>query len=214
MIESVMIWLQETANSVPLPIFVFIGGIVEELIAPIPSPLVNTLAGSIAASQHLGAFGIFWICVVSTTGKTIGALPFYVLGVIFKDLAVPRFGKYIGVRQQDLDHFGAYFNGSWKDSAILVLVRAIPVMPSTPISILCAVINIRFSTFFFATYIGFFLRNLFFTILGYTGLAAAQSLMHGIDMAETILKISIVLGVVGVLAWLYWRRSRGTLFKK
>lgn len=209
MIDMVISWLQTTAHAVPLPLFVFVGGIVEELIAPIPSPLVSTLAGSIAASQHLSTAKILVICTIATAGKVIGALPFYFLGIAFKDLAIPRFGKYVGVRQEDLDRFGRFFNGSWKDDIILVIVRAIPVMPSTPISVLCAVINMKFRTFIVSTFIGFFLRNLFFIYLGYTGIAAAESFMAGIDTAETVLKASIVLIVLGVLAWLYWKRMKG-----
>lgn len=209
MFDSVIAWLERTAQAVPLPVFVMVGGIVEEIIAPIPSPLVSALAGSITAAQHLGIPYLLWICALATFAKTIGAWLFYVLGDKLEDLAVPRFGKYIGVRHEDLERFGEHFHGTWKDGAILLFLRSIPVMPSTPISVLCGILKINLRTFFVATYIGFYIRNLTFMLLGYTGLAAMTSLMEGIDTAETAMKVIIVLAGAGVLGWLYWRRRTG-----
>ena len=206
MFDAVIQWLHTVAASVPLPVFVTVGGVVEEIIAPIPSPLVATLSGSIAASQHMGWGMVFWICAMATVAKTFGAWIFYVLGIWFKDLAVPRFGKYIGVSQADLVRFGSHFDGSKRDALLLLVIRAIPVMPSTPISLLCGTLNISFRTFLFSTLIGFYIRNMTFMLIGYTGLSAMDSLMSGIDTAETILKIVIVALVLGVLGWLYWKR--------
>lgn len=209
MFQSIILWVERTGQTMPLPLFVMVGGIIEEIVAPIPSPLVSTLAGSIAAGQQLGMVYLLWICALATLAKTLGAWLFYVLGDKLEDVVVPRFGKYIGVRHEDLEHFGEHFKGTWKDAVILVILRSIPVMPSTPISVVCGILKINLRTFFLATYLGFYVRNLTFMLLGYTGLAAIGSLMEGIDTAETVLKILIVLAAVGVIGWLYWkRRSR------
>jgi membrane protein DedA with SNARE-associated domain len=209
MFDAVITWLQHIANSVPLPLFVIVGGIVEEIIAPIPSPLVASLSGTIAEAQHMGIVYLLWICLLATLAKTAGAWIFYFLGAKFEDVAVPRVGKYFGVTHQHLERFGKHFSGSQKDLWILLGLRAIPVMPSTPLSLVVGVLKIRARTFFMSTFVGFYVRNLFFMILGFTGLSAADSLMNGLDTAETILKIVMVLIVGVVLAWLYWRRHKG-----
>jgi membrane protein DedA with SNARE-associated domain len=209
MFEGVIAWLEQMALSVPLPLFVSVGGIVEEILAPIPSPLVSVMAGSVTAAQEWGVTYLLWICAIATVAKTVGAWLFYVLGDKLEDVAVPRFGKYIGVSHQDLEHFGEHFNGTQKDTLILLIIRAIPVMPSTPISLLCGILKIRMHTFVLATLIGFYIRNLTFMLIGYTGLHAMESLMQGIDMAETVLKLAIVGGGLAVLAWLYWKRRTG-----
>lgn len=217
MFASVITWLEQLAQTVPLPLFVMVGGIVEEIVAPIPSPLVSVLSGTITQSQKLGLPYLLWICLLATFAKTLGAWIFYWLGDKFEDIAVPRFGKYIGVSHEDLEKFGGYFKGTWKDTVVLLLIRAIPVMPSTPISVLCGVLKIRTSAFLLSTYIGFYIRNLTFMLIGYSGLSALDSLMSGIDTTETVLKIGIVLGVVAVLGWLYWKRKTGdpvSLLKK
>lgn len=208
MFASVIAWLESMAQSVPLPVFVMVGGIIEEIIAPIPSPLVSVLAGSITATQQLGMPYLLWICALATFTKTLGAYVFYVIGDKLEDLAVPRFGKYIGVTHAELEYFGKKFTGTRKDDFILTFIRAIPVMPSTPVSLLCGILKINVFTFFIATYIGFYIRNLCFMLLGFTGLAAAESLMTGLDSAEKVMQIVIVGGVVAVLGWHYWKRRR------
>jgi membrane protein DedA with SNARE-associated domain len=206
MLEGIIAWLHQTAQTIPLPIFVVIGSLAEEIIAPIPSPLVATLAGSISASQGQGLVYLVGICALATLAKTLGAWLFYVLGDKVEDVLVPRYGKYIGVRHEDVERFGEHFKGSWRDAAILFIVRSIPMMPSTPISVLSGILKIHLRTFFIATYAGFYIRNLIFMFLGYTGLAAMESLMQGIDTAETLFKILIVCASLSIIGWLYWKR--------
>lgn len=206
MFDAVIHWLQATAQSVPLPLFVAIGGVIEEIIAPIPSPLVATLAGSIASAQGMSIPAVMLIGVVATVGKFCGATVFYILGIVFKELAVPRFGRYVGVSEDDLKRFGAHFNGSRRDVFLLTCIRAIPVMPSTPISLLCGTLNISARTFAFSSLVGFYIREMTFIILGYTGLSAMDQLMSGIDTAETVLKAVVVIATLAILGWLYWKR--------
>ncbi len=208
MFASVISWLEGIAQSVPLPIFVMVGGVVEEIIAPIPSPLVSTLAGSITATQQLGIPYLLFICLLATFTKTLSAYVFYFIGDKLEDLAVPRFGKYIGVSHAELEYFGKKFTGTRKDDFILAVIRAIPVMPSTPVSLLCGILKINLVTFFAATFVGFYVRNLCFMLIGYTGLNAAESLMTGLDSAEKVLQIVIVAGVVALLGWHYWKRKK------
>lgn len=210
MFQTVVLWLKEIAQVVPLPVFVTIGGLVEEIIAPIPSPLVTTLSGSIAASQGLGVLSLVWICALATLAKTAGAWIFYYIGDKLEHLAVPRFGKYIGVSHADIESLRKRFSGTWKDEATVIILRSIPVMPSTPVSLVCGILKVTPRSFFFSTYVGFFVRNMIFIILGYTGLAAAESLMAGIDTAETMLKAIVVLLGLGILGWLYWKRRQGS----
>lgn len=208
MFTAVIAWLEHAAQAVPLPLFVIVGGLIEEIIAPIPSPLVSTLAGSITVSQGLGIPYLLFICLIATLSKTFGAWLFYLLGYALKEHAVPRFGRYIGVRQQDVDYFAAKFKGTSRDIFVLAFIRSIPVMPSTPVSLLCGILQINQSAFFAATFVGFYIRNFFFMILGYTGLAAAESLMSGLNTTETVLQIVIVGGILALLAWLYWKRGK------
>lgn len=50
MVRDIVFWLEVTAQILPLPLFVIIGGIVEEIMVLIPSVLAPTLAGRIIGS--------------------------------------------------------------------------------------------------------------------------------------------------------------------
>ncbi|MBM3231569.1 VTT domain-containing protein [Candidatus Peregrinibacteria bacterium] len=217
MLEHLLTWMTQLADSVSLPVFVIVGGIVEEIVAPIPSPLVNALAGSIAKAQKLGVPFLLWLNLLSAVSKTAGTWIFYVVGDKLEDAVVPRFGKYIGVTHNDLEHFGEHFKGTSKDDIILLILRAIPAMPSTPISLICGILKINMRTFLVSTCAGFYLRNLFFMAIGYSGFAAADALIEGFGTIESVLTIVMVLTGVAFVTWLYWMRGRvhpGTWLRK
>lgn len=208
MFEGVLLWLQNLATEVPLPLFVMIGGIVEELVAPIPSPIVNGLAGSIAKMQGFGIPSLLWLCLLSTVAKTAGTWIFYVLGDKLEDGVAPKFGKYIGVTHEDLEQFGTRFNGGWRDGVTLFVLRAIPVMPSTPISLVCGILKINMRTYVVSTFAGFFLRNLFFMGLGFSGIEAANAIFEGFNSIESMLTAVILAAILLALGWLYWKRGK------
>ncbi|MDO8648902.1 MAG: VTT domain-containing protein [Candidatus Peregrinibacteria bacterium] len=209
MIETVTQHLTTLAERVPLQIYIFLGAIVEELVAPIPSPLVMSLAGSIANAQGRGIGYLLLLSLVGSTAKTLTTLVFYFLGDKAEDVIIPRFGKFLGVTHDDLEHFGEHFQGSWKDIITLSVIRAIPVMPSTPVSLVCGVLKITMKRYLLATFCGFYLRDLFFIILGYMGISAYSSLMEGIDSIESIILVVMVLLTASILAYLYWKRRQG-----
>lgn len=214
MIDSIVAWLQQMSYSVSLPTYALVGGLLEELIAPIPSPLVNTLAGSIAASKGLGYLSLLWICVLSSAAKSVGAWPFFIIPKKLEKYAVSHFGKYLGVRQADVDALVSRFRGTWKDMVLVTFLRSIPVMPSSPISVACGVVQMRNRVFFITTFTGFYVRNMIFMLIGYLGLNTMESVMSGLDTAETVLKVLVIALLIGGLGYLYWRRARGQLLEK
>ena len=209
MIESIISWLTVFAHNTSLPIFVLVGGVVEEIVAPIPSPLVATLAGSILATQNASWPMVLWICLLATIGKTTGATIFYILGYKFEDWTITYANKYIGVSHEDIENFSKRFSKKQKNTWLLLSIRAIPMMPSTPISLVCGILKMPLKVFLFASLGGFYIREFIFIYIGYAGLQTVDSLMNGLDTGETIMKAIIVIGGIGLLGYLYYKRSRG-----
>lgn len=191
----------------PLEQFVVLGSIIEEIIAPIPSPIVMTASGVMAQAQGYTIIGVLLLGILGALGKTFGAWLFYVLGDKAEDIAVPRFGKFIGVTHEDLEGFGAHIGKGWKNDLLLILIRSVPIMPSTPVSVLCGIMKIRLSTFLGATFVGFVFRESFFLFLGYWGFSAYDRMVSGISALESIL--TIVMGILFLtgIGWLYWLRK-------
>lgn len=210
LLSGVITWLQALASQIPLELFAFLGGLVEEIIAPIPSPVVATLVGSIASAQGYTWPEVALVCAIGCVGKTLGAWVFYVIGDVFEDVVVPKYGKYIGVSHSEIEQFSKRFTGNWKDAVVLFLIRSIPMMPSTPVTLACGIVHFRTRTFLAATYLGFFVREMFFVVLGYSGVVAT-SLLAGINSTESAINGLIALTIFIGIAWLYWRRRKGTL---
>ncbi len=208
MIGTFLTMFEHWAGILPVEAFAFFGALVEEIIAPIPSPLVMTLAGTAVAVQGGGWVRLVIVCLIGALGKTLGATLYFFLADKAEDWLVPKYGKYIGVTHEDLHKWGELFSNKPKDAFLLFLIRSIPLMPSTPISLLCGIVEMRYLPFFVLSLGGFFLRDGFFMVLGYSGILGAHDALVGqFHAAENILQICIVVVIIAVMGYLWWARK-------
>jgi membrane protein DedA with SNARE-associated domain len=201
-------WLTDTAGKIPLEPFVILGSTIEEIIAPIPSPLVMTVAGSITFEQGRPLISLLAISFLGMLGKLFGAWILYVAADKLEDVLVPRFGKFFGITHQQIEELGKRFTGGWKDDLLLAFIRSLPVMPSAPVSIACGAIKMNLRTFLIGTALGTFVRNLFYLYLGYAGLSQSKQLLDGVSSIENIIQILMVLAVGVLIIWAYWKRRK------
>ncbi|MCL5090699.1 MAG: VTT domain-containing protein [Patescibacteria group bacterium] len=199
------------ANQVPLEFFALIGSFVEELVAPIPSPLVMATAGSIAKLQGQGFFFLMEIALIAAVSKTATSWIYYFIADKAEDVLTKRLGRFIGFSHKEVEGIGKYFNGTIKDDVILVLLRAFPLMPSPPVSIACGFIKLNIITYLRSTLIGSFFRSFVFLYLGYSGLEIYRSLLNGIDSIQSLMNIIIGLVILGVFAFIYYKRGKGDI---
>jgi membrane protein DedA with SNARE-associated domain len=198
----------EYAQKVPVEIFTFAGAFIEEVLAPIPSPLVMTLAGSIAQAQEALFPFLMWLALVGAVGKTIGSWIIYVISDKAEDIMIKTFGKFIGVSHKEIESIGKHFYGDWRDDLILTIARALPIMPTAPVSIACGVIKMNMRSYLVGTFFGTYLRNVMYLWLGYASLASFESIMTGLDTLESLVQVLMVAGLLVVLAVIYSRRSK------
>lgn len=210
-ISTFITYLENLATKVPLELFTVVGSFVEEIIAPIPSPLVMTLAGSITKAQGNTLIYIFFIAIIGAISKTVGSWIIYFVSDKAEDIVIKNFGRFFGVTHDEVEKIGKYFSGTKRDFFTITFLRALPVMSTALVSIGCGVIKVNLSTYIFATFVGCILRNIFFLYLGYTGLAASESLVKGLESTETLLQILAVVLVGGLLLYGYWKRRKGLL---
>ncbi len=208
LIDPLIKLLHQLAGVVPLPVFTFVGALIEEIVAPIPSPIVMTLAGSMAAS--LGASWIYlgWLALIGAVGKTIGSYIVYVIADKGEDLIMIKFGKYIGLTHREVETISKHLNHGWRDEIVIFLLRAVPIMPTAPVSIVCGMIKVRLATYLSATFFGTLVRNIFYLYLGFTSVGALESLNEGIDSMEKFGYI-ILLGLIALLfGYIYYQKKK------
>ncbi len=211
MINQIVDYIKILASSIPLEAFVFIGSILEEIIAPIPSPLVMMIAGTLAHAQNHTLPYLLLLALVASLGKTIGSWFFYILADKTEDLLLTRFGKILGVSHKEVETIGKHFNGGWKDDVILFLLRAVPIMPTTIASLVCGFIKLNIRTYLRATFFGYFVRSFIFLYLGYTGIATYDSLSGGLGGIESLMKMAFAFGLIALLAWVFYKRGSGNI---
>ncbi len=209
--QALINWLEALSQQVPVTWFVFLGALVEEVIAPIPSPLVMMLGGSISASQGSPVLFIFVLALIGALSKTIGSLLIYILSDKAEDVIIDKFGKFLGVSHSDTEGLGKFFGQGKRDDVAIFLMRAIPVMPTAPVSVIAGLIKINLKNYLLSTFLGLIVRNLIYLYLGYTSLGALESLSEGFDSLEKIgyLILSVFGGVV--LLWMYRKRRQGSV---
>ena len=169
--EEIIIALERLSKTIPLPLYSSIGGLIEEIIAPIPSPIIMTTAGSIALEQNRTILYVVGISLLAAVGKTIGAWVIYYVADVGEDIVLSRFGKFLGISHKEIESLGKRFNNTWKDDVLLVLLRAIPIFPGAPVAAVCGLIKLNMRTYLQSTFIGVWIRSMIFAFTGYYGMS-------------------------------------------
>src|SRR5690606_8088651 len=121
MIEFIIELLESWADLLPLPLFTFAGALIEEVIAPVPSPLVMTLSGSLAEAKGMPVIYLGLLALTGAIGKTIGAFVIYWLADHFENIITGRFGRFLGVSHKQIENLGARLDGRREWGAMFLL---------------------------------------------------------------------------------------------
>ena len=188
-------------SQIPVELIVFFGSIIEEIFPPLPSPLLLIITKIATYNQKFTVPYILLLTSIATFGKTVGSFFIYFLADRTEDLVTSRFGKWLNISHKSVENIGRRFNGSWKDIFILIFLRAIPIIPTTPLSFVCGIIKLNIRTFIVSAFIGSFIRIF---LLLYLGVAAYRSLITNTNNAAEVLLVFIMICLVG---WFYYKRK-------
>lgn len=211
--HNLIIWLESLAQQVPVVWFVFLGAIAEEIVAPIPSPLVMMLAGSIAASQHESLFFLILLALIGAFSKTIGSTIIYVISDKAEDFIINKFGRFLGVSHDDTEGIGKFLGKGKRDNIVMFLMRAIPLIPTAPVSVIAGLIKVNIKTYIIYTFLGLIVRNSIYLFLGYSSLGALESLNEGFSSLENIGYLFLAILGGAALFWMYRKRQKGSIFQ-
>lgn len=188
--------------------FAFFGSFLEEVIAPVPSPFVMTIAGSMVAAQGSPFWYLFIVAIIAALGKTIGAMIWYVVADKAEDVVLGKVGRYVGVTHKQVEKFGARFSGRKRDYITLFIIRATPIIPSAPISIIAGFLALPKKMFIITTFLGTVVRDFAYLYIGFSGLAAAKTIIDGVEGTSSIVTIVMAVGAVAIGVWIVVRKYR------
>lgn len=193
---------------------VVIGGLIEQVIVPIPSPLVPMAAGFLFVSRQLpfaaAAKEIFIKAALPfAIGSTIGSTMVYLIAWFGGKWLIDKFAKWFSFKWEDVEKFQKrFFHGRWTDELLIFLFRAIPLIPSVLVSAACGAIRVKPAGFYPFTFLGLLVRGI---ILGFVGWQSGEALFkvsEGLDRWEMVLTAVIILTIsVGLFLTLKGRKK-------
>jgi len=188
---------------------VFIGVMIEQIIVPIPSPLIIMGAGAILISPGLSipnAFlQILWIVVLpGTIASTLGSYIGYLISFYGGKALVVRYQRFLGVDWNEIENLESRFRGK-KEALTIFFARAIPVFPISLVSIFAGLFRIPIRPFTFYTFLGSIFRCLFLGFVGWWIGATYEKVATRLDSVETIISVLMLIGMAVVLGYLYYK---------
>ncbi len=158
MIQETTVFIQSFLVSYGTWAF-FLLGFMEEVFFFIPSGLLFLAIGFFAidvaapfGSALAQAFGP--IAFAGSLGVLAGASIMYALAYWGGKPLILKFGKYCGVRWEEIEKMQRFFGRGYADELILIFLRAIPIFPISVVSLLCGTVRIRPFAFAVTTFAG------------------------------------------------------------
>jgi uncharacterized membrane protein YdjX (TVP38/TMEM64 family) len=119
----------------------------------------------------------------------------------------------LGVSHDDTEGFGKYLNKGKRDDIVLFLLRAAPIIPTAPVSVVCGLLKINMRTYLVSTFFGTIVRNLLYLYFGYVSVGALESLNDNLGSLENIGYLILFFMMFGMLVWVYRKRQSGNALK-
>lgn len=151
---------------------VFAASILEEVIAPIPSALILTVAGFFLVPDHAWTFSsvrdlLFLVTIPGALGITIGSLLVYGIGYVSGKPLLLRWGRYFGISWHEVEKMEKRFERGYSDELTLFLVRAVPIIPSVIISAFCGLIRLPWKEYVLFSFLGTIVRAFILGAIGW-----------------------------------------------
>jgi len=212
LISEITQWIMELMRSHG-QISVFIGVMIEQIIVPIPSPMIIMGAGAILIPPGLSiphAFlQILWVIVLpGSIATTLGSYIGYLISFYGGKALVIRLERFLDVDWSQIERLEKRFQGK-KEALSIFLSRAIPVFPISLVSIFAGLLRIPIRPFTLFTFLGSIFRTLFLGFFGWWIGATYEKAASRLDSVETIISIFMLIGMGVAFAYLYhkFRRS-------
>jgi membrane protein DedA with SNARE-associated domain len=206
-------WVMESMRSYG-QLSVFIGVIIEQIIVPIPSPLIIMGAGAILIPPGMSiphAFlQILWTIVLpGSIASTLGSYIGYMISFYGGKALVVRLRRFLDVDWDQVERLEKRFQGR-REALSIFLSRAIPVFPISLVSVFAGLLRVPIKPFTIYTFLGSIFRCFFLGFFGWWIGATYEKAAARLDSAETIVSITLLTGMGVAFGYLYYKFRRAT----
>ncbi len=195
-------------------IAVFVGVMIEQIIVPIPSPMIIMGAGAILIPHGLSipnAFlQILWVIVLpGSLASTLGSYIGYMISFYGGKALVVRLQRFLDVDWDQIERLERRFQGK-REALSIFLSRAIPVFPISLVSIFAGLLRVPIKPFTLFTFLGSIFRCFFLGFFGWWIGATYEKAATRLDSVETIVSIVMLIVMGVVFVYLYYKFRRAT----
>lgn len=175
--------------------------LIENLLPPIPSELILPLAGFLVGR---GEMSFLPAVLVATAGSLLGAYILYALGLWGGRPLVLRYGRWLRVKEGDLDHAEGWFEkyGDW----VVFFARMVPGARSV-VSIPAGMLQMPLGRFTLLTTSGSAAWNVLLIGAGWFLGENWRQITNAVGSISDVIVIALAAGVVGGAIW-WLRRGR------
>src|ERR1700722_16783465 len=184
---------------------IFVLMMAESACIPVPSELIMTFGGALAAGAVPGtALNLAGVIVAGVAGNVVGSYLAYAVGRYGGQPALRRWGRQLRIRAHDLDRANLWF--SRHGPRAVLIGRVLPVV-RTFISLPAGIAGMDPVRFGIYTTIGCIPWTAALAYAGYAVGANFQSIVNGFQ-GPTYVIAAVVVIALALLVWRYARRRR------
>jgi membrane protein DedA with SNARE-associated domain len=188
----------------------FLGGVIEQIIVPIPSPIITMSGGAFLVSPNVPFFQAIWeiiskVSLPYSIGAVIGTSMVFLIAYFGGRPLIDKFGKYVGIKWSLIEKIKIDFQKSISDELFIFIAVIIPVVPVSLISGFCGAFRIKPAKFYPIMFISLIIRSIILGFIGFQMGEAFMGLATGLDKVESFLT---VIGAVLILGFLFLKREK------
>jgi membrane protein DedA with SNARE-associated domain len=204
MIQNIVSLIQETV--IPLGASgLFVASLMEEVIAPIPSAIVQLTAGFLFLEGSLSVSWfmtlVFVILIPVALGVAMGSLLVYGIAYYAGKPALIAWGKWFGLKWEDVEKVQEKFEGTTLDDWGLFIVRSVPIIPSVAVSAVCGLVRYDIKRYLLYTFLGTLVRAGTLALVGWQVGEFYIEYIEAIQRFEKIILVVLVIMVVGFVGY-------------
>ncbi len=206
MLESLIIYIQNIIVTYGAW-GVFVATIIEEFVAPIPSPLIPLSAGFFLLPDDYTfslavVASLTQIALPVSIGVSLGSSVVYAFGYFGGKPAIDYIGRWIGLHWESVERTQARMRQGRTDEVVLFILRLLPIVPGVGISGFCGLIRYPYPTFLVITGIGSFLRAFCLGLVGWQVGEVYATYATAISRFEKYIFLSLLLlGMITVVIY-------------
>lgn len=193
---------------------IFFATLLEQVIAPIPSPLIPMMAGFFLLPESIYLLDVLWqsmfmIALPVSLGTIIGVLIFYFLAYWGGKPAIEKTQRLIGYSWEDVEKIKKRFDKSGSDELTIFILWSLPVsVPSIVIAIFCGIIRYPVFRLIFLTIGGVFIRTIILSLVGWQAGEFYYLNVKQIALIENYLLIGFIVLIITGLIFLFYKKRK------